>query len=233
MNLEHPEASQITDPVAFQRTLVEMPNPQIQKLLESILQLAAPMIEGKPPATWPEKLLAKFMESILPGISLEEKQGNPERSSGRFIGLVYGLCLHLRDSEKPFGESSASTGEIATLRNMAVTVLPIFAKGIFDHLSSKLEVAGEFWPGFAKSIQQVAKAKENMIHPVSTTAIYFTMIYFREEIQKLPSMPALHKFLIDKLSEPMVGDQKRVEKVCKGIGLRFTSKGRPKKNRKT
>ena len=62
-----------------------------------------------------------------------------------------------------------------------------------------------------------------------TFEIYVFMLIFWKAIDRLNSVRELHELLVKVFGASRIGDQKRIEKICQRIGLRFRKAGRPKK----
>jgi hypothetical protein len=71
----------------------------------------------------------------------------------------------------------------------------------------------------------------NMGNP--TFEIYVFMLIFWKAIDRLDSVRQLHELLVKMFGANRIGDQKRIEKICQRIGLRFRKVGRPKKKIQT
>jgi hypothetical protein len=84
-------------------------------------------------------------------------------------------------------------------------------------------------------VEGIAKASKNPLHESqglpgsNATPIYWTLLFYADIVEEFESMPELHRWLCEEHSEATVGDQKRIEGLCKGIELSFRSRGRPKK----
>ena len=66
-----------------------------------------------------------------------------------------------------------------------------------------------------------------------TTHIYLLMFTYWRTVEQIPSVVELHRRLCRVLTPALVGDQKRIEKICQRLGLRLGPRGRPSKKRKT
>jgi len=98
---------------------------------------------------------------------------------------------------------------------------------------SQLQGDPESRKGF---IEGVAKATKNPLHESqdlpgsSATLIYWTLLFYADQVEQLDSIPALHQWPCERLSDIVVGDKKHIEKLCAGIELSYRSRGRPKKS---
>jgi hypothetical protein len=84
-------------------------------------------------------------------------------------------------------------------------------------------------------IEGVDKASKNPLHEAQglpgsdATKIYLTLLFYADVVEGFESVPELHRWLRTMYSRDVVGDLKRIEGLCKGLELRFRSRGRPKK----
>jgi hypothetical protein len=111
----------------------------------------------------------------------------------------------------------------------------------FDPLSGKLpeiseECRGEtfakereFTEGLLLGMRGPSGTPDGSIKCTDATNIYFTICLFWQHVQRMQSSAELHAWLC-KLGPPsLIGDKKRIEQLCRRIGLRFRGRGRPRK----
>lgn len=60
--------------------------------------------------------------------------------------------------------------------------------------------------------------------------ILWALIFRWPVIEKMPSVGALHRYLHEVLPANLVGDQKRLEAICRQHKIKFRKRGRPKKS---
>jgi len=91
--------------------------------------------------------------------------------------------------------------------------------------------AARFFAAFAKAYQKkpVDLALSNFHR--DSTKVYMLMFIHWRWVEKMGSVAELHRGLGRLLGTHLVGDVKRIEKLCQRIGLRFRSRGRPSKKR--
>jgi hypothetical protein len=91
-----------------------------------------------------------------------------------------------------------------------------------------------FFKGFAKGLSRPAIERGRAASATTATPIYFRMFLRWREIEQLQSVAELRRFLITSgVSEQVLGDPKRLEKVCERMGLRLGKRGRPRKREKS
>lgn len=109
-------------------------------------------------------------------------------------------------------------------------------RGFLKELAAKLlELEMEQWLAFGEGASQMAKKlpddPESKDFPRTTTRIYFIMMVCWRAIEKFQTVHEFHEWLRKACGSQIVGDQKRVEKMCQRIGLSFGKPGRPKKRK--
>jgi hypothetical protein len=85
----------------------------------------------------------------------------------------------------------------------------------------------DFFKGFSQMVGENPDARAN-----SSTRIYFFMILFWRQIEAAAnsgrfSVSQLHTVLCQVFGSHIVGDKKRIEKMCERKGLHFRKRGRP------
>jgi hypothetical protein len=95
------------------------------------------------------------------------------------------------------------------------------------------EEAVSFFQGFAKGISKPGLRSGTAALSTTATVIYQKLYFHWREVEQLQSVPELRTFLIrNGLSEPVLGEPERLEKLCERMGLSFRKRGRPRKTRK-
>jgi hypothetical protein len=125
------------------------------------------------------------------------------------------------------------------LQHLQTEVLPGLMKAVHDAFKTALEQkeysqAVVFFQGFAKGISKPGLSSDGKLAGNSdATPIYEKLMLHRDQVQKLPSYPALQKFLIDRgLPKNVVGTVKHLQKLVKRLGLSIGKRGRPSKSQK-
>lgn len=91
--------------------------------------------------------------------------------------------------------------------------------------------AVQFYSGFATGLSKKGFNKSGPAREKTTALIYQKMFTHWFEIEKLGSVPELRMFLIRHgVTVGMIGQPKRLEKICERIGLTLRKPGRPAKS---
>jgi hypothetical protein len=62
------------------------------------------------------------------------------------------------------------------------------------------------------------------------TQVYLQLVIFWRFVVRFPSVSQLHEWLVHSQGASLIGDKKRIEKICQRIGLKLSEPGRPTKN---
>jgi hypothetical protein len=90
--------------------------------------------------------------------------------------------------------------------------------------------AVQFFQGFAQGISSPGLKLGKLAQSTEATAIYQKMFFHWQEIDQLPTVTALHDFLLKVgISKIMLGDIDRLRTLCKRIGFAPGKRGRPPK----
>lgn len=91
------------------------------------------------------------------------------------------------------------------------------------------ESSAEYHHGLADGLRGLG---EKSPHDKSTLAtdVHLALLMWWRIVSRFRSVTELHRWLTRILGPQRVGDKKRIEKICQRIGLRFRSRGRPRKN---
>lgn len=107
--------------------------------------------------------------------------------------------------------------------------------GILNRMQP-FDVSKEFFAGVSYGIgklqEDLASADQKQRIVIGTTTafeVYLQMFLHLDEMLRFKSTAELHKWLCAKLGEQRVGDLKRIQSICKRLGLSFRTRGRPKK----
>jgi hypothetical protein len=88
--------------------------------------------------------------------------------------------------------------------------------------------AASFFAGKSQGILGPSGADDGSLHETSATKIYLLLILAWPTVSELPSVSVLHDWLKSRLGPRVVGEKRRVEKLCERMGLRLRGRGRPK-----
>jgi hypothetical protein len=85
-----------------------------------------------------------------------------------------------------------------------------------------------FFAAFGRAIERTVSGGGDFGR--TNTQIYIALLLSWRSVEKLDSVPALHRGLCKIFGTHVVGDLKRIEKMCQRLELRFGRPGRPRKS---
>lgn len=225
----------------------------LTKLEESRPSLGAiTETESFPP--WLKCIVQELLQQSLPAVPV--RCGGPMTPDklGRFLGQYCANYFLLGEVLEALGKPMPGLDQWIDInrlnpspdsKNPALMVSGIF-EGIanLDESASKFErilirafkialdqeshsEAASFFRGFSKGLS----SKRSPVEATSATTfpIYFRMFLRWQEVEKLTSVSDLRSFLLAQgVKEEVLGDPKRLEKICQRIGLSFRKPGRPR-----
>jgi hypothetical protein len=113
-------------------------------------------------------------------------------------------------------------------------VFPDLMRGLKFALTLAIEQdyrsCARFFAAFGRAIERTVSGRGDFGR--TNTQIYIALLLSWRSVEKLDSVPALHRGLC-KIGTHVVGDLKRIEKMCQRLELRFGRPGRPRKARAT
>lgn len=86
----------------------------------------------------------------------------------------------------------------------------------------------DFLLGYADGFSRKPKTFQAGNFGSTTFEIYHCMLIYWRVIEPMESVRQFHEWLVKFFGASKIGNQKRVEKICQRIGLRFRKSGRPK-----
>jgi len=112
-----------------------------------------------------------------------------------------------------------------------------FAKSSSLALKRSLAIASEqshaeatrFFTAFAKALNKVPVDSQASNFHRTSTKVYWVLLMAWRSVEKMRSVRELQQGLCRCLEPHVVGDLKRIEKMCQRLGLHFGLPGRPKK----
>jgi hypothetical protein len=183
-------------------------------------ELAETSVENEP--KWVENILRELVQQEMPAFPFRKLDKITARDLGRLIGQH-------RANLAALAETSAKVLEAG--RGLAETFNQFGREAItaaWDEASDADRAA--FFQGLAEGLAKPGIVQGVPAHATTATPIYQILFLTRNEVQKLKSVRALRAFLLQcGLSEQVLGDPKRLEKICERIGLSFAGRGRPKR----
>ena len=135
--------------------------------------------------------------------------------------------LQLSRDLKKEGDRVGTAIIIKYLRVLWLIGLPQFRKALIQCLLLVVDAPHHekirLFKAYTKAIQRPQSSDGGPARATTATPIYcFLLIYWRA-IEKLESVPKLHNLLRKVFGDTVIGDQKRVEKICERIGLSFVN----------
>jgi hypothetical protein len=221
-------------------------------------QIGADMdIESEP--RWVVKVLIELMQQSMPMVQIRKPKQVTPREVGRCLGQMCGNLYALGDlipnnpeavekgqrilegmrknEQVPSVQGLLKAMEFAdqsmiqlasASSHIEATMIESFKAALAQ--TSRVEAA-DFFRGFADGIGKPGMtSKASLAGATTATPIYQRLFGQRKEIMRLKSVRELRDFLLQGgLSEQVLGDPKRLEKICQRIGLSFGSRGRKKR----
>ena len=86
----------------------------------------------------------------------------------------------------------------------------------------------EYFDGLGQGAHGFSGTDDGGIRTTLATPIYLYLLLWRREVKKMKSSADLHRTLERLYGTAIVGDKKRIEQLCRRIGLRFRGRGRPR-----
>lgn len=199
-------------------------------------------MQGKWP-DWVQQMAVEVARVAVPGVKLG-KEDLTANELGRLIGTkaaaireVETLDMNEKQAEALERLLTAQWGEEAEEKFMAYLKLvegklcPAYERSIRSALAIASKQTpkeqAEFFKGYSSMIGENPDARQN-----SSTQIYFFMILYWKAIEAARqsgrySVSQLHAVLCQIYGAHLVGDKKRIEKMCERKGLHFRKPGRP------
>jgi hypothetical protein len=94
---------------------------------------------------------------------------------------------------------------------------------------STLTDARDFTEGLLHGMRGLSGTPDGSLKCTDATDIYYVVILFWQHVQRMQSSAQLHAWLTRIGGTNRIGDKKRIEQLCRRIGLRFRGRGRPPK----
>ena len=142
----------------------------------------------------------------------------------KLIGHLAGISKYFETIQNG-RESSADE-----LHSLSASTWKIVLERLQYFLSLPKEESEKCIAAFAKAY---SKTFDQLGHPRGaklSRPILWALIFRWPIIEKMPSISALHEYLLTVLPPHLVGDKKRLEGICKEHKIKFRSRGRPKKS---
>ena len=201
-------------------------------------------LSGDLPA-WTQKLGAEFLKSITPLAHLQANTAWTPEEVGGVIGhqfaywhLIFDL---LSEDEEPSPNEAAYDALLAYFRRtlgedfekqieefwrvLAEEMAPAYKRALSMALTKATEQSYSDMTRFFTAFSRALTKKPTKGNPIgrTTTTVYLVMLVYWKQVEELGSIPALHAWLFRNilLKPQIVGDLKRVEKMCQRLGLSY------------
>jgi RNA-binding protein YlmH len=94
-----------------------------------------------------------------------------------------------------------------------------------------LDVQVAFFNGYNRALQKrMYCGRSPIFFETTATRLYVILVLLAPKMHHVKSVAMLHRILCKALGDRVVGDIKRLEKLCQRIGLTFRKAGRPPKS---
>jgi hypothetical protein len=188
---------------------------------------------GMPP--WLERIEMELASAASPTVNFRAVQQKRFIPAALILGEMIG---------HEFAMWHADNSGLAVSLDRLPPEFQLLPKAILeDHRKKRLEYVREvvaiavrqpfkdvrqFFRGFSMAMQKGSMTEQGeLAGATSTTKIYTMFAFYSDFVLRLQSVHELHEWLCMMLGKLLIGDIKRVEKICERIGLNFRPPGRP------
>ncbi|MGC3988553.1 MAG: hypothetical protein QM796_02475 [Chthoniobacteraceae bacterium] len=195
---------------------------------------------------WPEwvQLLSKaLLKTIIPGVKQKPVSQWTAGEAGALVGTKHVCAYWLFEGEaysiSAFREVMSMGSDFPRdhpLRGVMAEGI-MFWKKMWRDAAPRLQLAIErsltlaaraphhenvrFFKAYTKAVQRIPSQTGDLPGSTTSTGIYFFTFVFWRYVQTLSSCRVFHELLCKVFGPQMVGDQKRIEKMCERLGLKF------------
>lgn len=193
-----------------------------------------PAEQASPP--WLNRIEKECAQAFMPTMNLKAlAQHRPTQSIAITLGEIVGhaheqwspnnpcLAVQLASLKPPLGDYFRAIYDAIRPAHLAIIQKALCVTTKLEHIEAK-----QFFRGYSLAMQKgtISDAGRPSGETYATN-IYLMMFAFSEFIERLKSVREFHEWLQLMLGKNVVGDIKRVEKICERIGLSFRPPGRP------
>jgi hypothetical protein len=185
---------------------------------------------------WVERLARELISTLYPTAKLKVGKAWTAAEVGAMLGhrlaYLHGIEEHLPESAvgKPF--KGLDKKVVKRIRKEMKAFLEAFEVSMGRSLVlASVQSHGEsaqFFTAFAKGLSKLPSDAQASNFHRTTTRVYWLMLWGWRSVEKLKSVRELQQGLCKYLEPYVVGDVKRIEKMCQRLGLRFGKPGRPR-----
>ncbi len=171
---------------------------------------------------WVQNILLELVQQAMPAFPFRNLDKVTPKEFGRLIGqqranLTAVACAGVTIAE----EIQSLNDSFNCFGREAITAA-------WDEASHADSAA--FFQGLAEGFSKPGIIGRSPAHATTATPIYQILFMTRNEVKQLKSVRELREFLLRSgLTLQMLGEPKRLEKICERIGLSFMKPGRPKR----
>ena len=184
---------------------------------------------------WVKRLSRELMSTLFPEAKLKVGAEWGTRELGAVIGHQLAYCHALDElpsvpARRVFGKLDKKTRARAMRHIKRFTECRALAVQQSLALVSCQSYADatEFFTAFAKALNRKPVDADASNFHRTTTRVYWIMLLGWRSVEKLRSVRELQQALCRCLEPYVVGDIKRIEKICQRLGLRLGKPGRPR-----
>jgi hypothetical protein len=188
---------------------------------------------------WVQRLSREVVRTLFPEAKFEVSPEWTARELGAVIGHQLAFCHALSDLPKlPVSRSFRKLDKKVRVKTMKQ--IKRFAKCRTLAVERSLALASrqsyaeaaEFFTAFTRALnRKPSDAAASNFHRTNTK-VYWMMLVGWRSVERLRSVRELQQGLCKYLEPHVVGDIKRIEKMCQRLGLHFGRRGRPRKDRR-
>jgi hypothetical protein len=217
---------------------------EFEKLDSGLPELEAVFFMDREWPEWVSKMVRELISTLYPAAKLKvETRWTPAELGavvGQRIAYFQRLCEpdpwpgldveklweKMNDDEKARVERWAETFAGHAMKLYELTAAALALGLVQSHAESS-----SFMTAFAHGLAMKPADMFASNFERTTTRIYWFLFRYWPSIEKLQSVRHLHQVLCLYFETFVVGDQKRIEKMCQRLGLSLGSPGRPKKKK--
>jgi len=171
---------------------------------------------------WVQRLLRELIATFCPVAKLKV---GPEWTAGEVGALVgHRLAYCYVVAEMP-----TMDGAPAQTANFTKSQVVVVQRSLALAAAQSYPDAKQFFTAFAKALNKKPADAEASNFERTSTKVYAALLQIWPSVGTMRSVRELRQALCRHLDADVVGDVKRVEKMCQRLGLRFGRPGRPKK----
>lgn len=189
---------------------------------------------------WVKRLARELMSTLWPTVKFQVEQtwtaGEVGATLGHQLAYLHGAtqhCPRFKTSTKIFKYVDKKL--VKRMENKVDAFLKAFqivlGRSLVLASAQSHDESVRFFGAFAKGLKKMPADMEASNFHRTTTKVYWLMLWGWRSVEKIENVRQLQQGLCRYLDPYVVGDVKRVEKICQRLGLHFGPPGRPRKAR--